>query len=53
MGGAAGVRFLAEARHFSQILIVQTGTGAHPVAYIMGTGGSFPKVKRPGPEADL
>jgi len=26
---------------------VQTGPGAHPASYIMGTG-SFPGVKRPG-----
>jgi hypothetical protein len=27
--------------------LVQTGPGAHPASYIMGTG-SFPGVKRPG-----
>jgi hypothetical protein len=32
--------------------IVQTGSGVHPTSYIMGTGGSFPGVKRQGPEAD-
>jgi hypothetical protein len=32
---------------------VQTGSGAHPASYPMGTGGSFPGGKgRPGREAD-
>jgi hypothetical protein len=31
--------------------VVQNGSGAHP-AYLMGTGGSFPGVKRPGCETD-
>jgi hypothetical protein len=32
---------------------VQTGSGAHPASYPMGTGGSFPGVKaRPGRDAD-
>ena len=30
---------------------VQTGPGAHPVSYTMGTG-SFPEVKRPGRGVD-
>jgi len=30
---------------------VQTGPGAHPVSYTMGTG-SFPGVKRPGRGVD-
>ena len=30
---------------------VQTGSGAHPISYTMGTG-SFPGVKRPGRGAD-
>jgi len=30
---------------------VQTGPGAHPVSYTMGTG-SFPGVKRPGRDVD-
>jgi hypothetical protein len=34
-------------------LCVQTGSGAHPASYIMGTGGSFPGDKaRPGRDAD-
>jgi hypothetical protein len=32
--------------------IVQTGSGVHPTSYKMGTGGSFPGVKRQGREAD-
>jgi hypothetical protein len=32
--------------------IVQTGSGVHPVSYKMGTGSSFPGVKRQGREAD-
>jgi hypothetical protein len=32
--------------------IVQTGSGVHPTSYTMGTRGSFPRVKRPGREAD-
>jgi hypothetical protein len=32
--------------------IVQTGSGVHPISYKMGTGGSFPGVKRQGREAD-
>jgi hypothetical protein len=31
---------------------VQTGPGAHPVSYAMGTGVSFPGVKRPGRGVD-
>jgi hypothetical protein len=32
--------------------VVQTGSGAHPTSYPMGTGGPFPEVKRQGHEAD-
>jgi hypothetical protein len=32
---------------------IQTGSGAHPASYSMGTGGSFPGGKaRPGRDAD-
>jgi hypothetical protein len=31
---------------------VQTGSGAHPASYSIGTGGSFPGRKRQGREAD-
>jgi hypothetical protein len=48
-----GIRSLAEARDFSSILRVQTGSGAHPASYTMGTGGSFPGGKaRPMRNAD-
>jgi hypothetical protein len=33
---------------FSLIHIVQTGSGAHPASYPMGTGGSFPGGKATG-----
>jgi hypothetical protein len=38
----AGVRSPAEADDFASNLCVQTGSGAHPASYTMGTGGSFP-----------
>jgi hypothetical protein len=37
----AGVRSSTEAEDFSSNLCVQTGTGAHPASYTVGTGGSF------------
>jgi hypothetical protein len=38
---------------FSSNLCVQTGSGAHPASYTVGTGGSFPGGKaRPGRDAD-
>jgi hypothetical protein len=41
------------AEDFSSNLCIQTGSGAHPASYIMGTGGSFPGGKeRPGRDAD-
>jgi hypothetical protein len=41
------------AEDFSYCLCVQTGSGAHPVFYPMGTGGPFPGGKaRPGRDAD-
>jgi hypothetical protein len=36
---------------FSLLHIVQTDSGVHPTSYKMGTGGSFPGVKRQGREA--
>jgi hypothetical protein len=36
------VRFPAEAGNFSLHHRVQTGSGAHPASYPMGTRGSFP-----------
>jgi hypothetical protein len=46
------VRFPTRAGNFSLHHCVQNGSGAHPVSYPMGTGGSFLGVKRPGREAD-
>jgi hypothetical protein len=42
----AGVRSPKEAEDFSSNLCVQTCSGAHPASCTMGTGGSFPGVKR-------
>jgi hypothetical protein len=40
-------------RIFPLSLFVQTGSGAHPASYQMGTGGPFSGAKaRPGREAD-
>jgi hypothetical protein len=50
---AIGVRSSAGAKDLSSILCVQTGSGAHPASYTMGTGGPFPGGKaRPGRDAD-
>jgi hypothetical protein len=50
---AIGVRFPAEAKDFSSILCVQTGSGAHPASCPMGTGVPFPRGKaRQGRDAD-
>jgi hypothetical protein len=50
---AIGVRSPAEAKNFSSILCVQTGSGAHPASCPMGTGDPFPGGKaRPGWDAD-
>jgi hypothetical protein len=38
------VLFLAGTR-FVPLHVVQTGSGAHPASYPMGTGGSFPEGK--------
>jgi hypothetical protein len=46
------VRFPVEAGNFYLHHRVENGSGAHPASYPMGTGGSFPGVKRPGREAD-
>jgi len=40
------VRSPAEAEDFSSSLCVQTGSGAQPASYTMGTGGPFPGAKR-------
>jgi hypothetical protein len=48
-----GVRSPTEAEDFSSSLCVQTGSGAHPASYSMGTGGPFPGGRaRPGRDAD-
>jgi hypothetical protein len=39
-------------QEFALLHVVQTGSEAHPTSYPMGTGDSFPRVKRPGCEAD-
>jgi hypothetical protein len=39
---AIGVRSPTGAKYFSSILCVQTGSGAHPASYTMGTGDPFP-----------
>jgi hypothetical protein len=39
-------------KKFLVLHIVQTDSGVHPTSYKMGTGGSFPGVKRQGREAD-
>jgi hypothetical protein len=47
---AVGVPSLCKA--FSLLHVVQTGSGAHPTSYTMGTGGFSPGLKRPGREAN-
>jgi hypothetical protein len=37
---------------FSLLHVAQTGSGAHPASYPMGTGSFSPEVKRPGSETD-
>jgi hypothetical protein len=39
----AGVRFPTEAEDSSCHFCVQTGSGAHPTSYTMGTRGFFPR----------
>jgi hypothetical protein len=52
MGWTVGVRFSADARGFSFLHIMQTGSGGHPSSHTMGTGGYFERVKWPGREAE-
>jgi hypothetical protein len=48
-----GVRSPTRAQDFSSSLCVQTGSGAHPASYPIGTGGRFPGGKvRPERDAD-
>jgi hypothetical protein len=50
---AIAVRSPAGAKDFSSILCIQTGSGAHPASWTIGTGGPFPGGKaRPGCDAD-
>jgi hypothetical protein len=50
---AIEVRPPTETENFSSSPCIQTGSGAHPAFYPMGTGGSFPGGKaRPGRDAD-
>jgi hypothetical protein len=52
-GWTIEVRSPTEAEDFSSSPWVQTGSGAHPASYPMGTGGPFPGGKaRPGRDAD-
>jgi hypothetical protein len=44
----SSVRFPARARNFSLHHRVQTGSGANPASYPMGTRGSFPGDKAAG-----
>jgi hypothetical protein len=43
-----GTRFLGSTIHFSLFRNVQTGSGAHPASYKMGTGSCFPGSKAAG-----
>jgi hypothetical protein len=50
---AIGFRYPAEAKGFSSILCVQTGSEAHSASCTICTGGPFPGAKaRPGRDAD-
>jgi hypothetical protein len=49
--GGAGVR-VPVGKKISLLQLIQTGSGVHPAFYKMGTGGSFPGVKRQGRESD-
>jgi hypothetical protein len=52
-GWTIGVRSPTGAEDFSSSPCVQTGSGAHPASYAMGTGDPFPGGKaRPGRDAD-
>jgi hypothetical protein len=51
-GRGSRVRFPAGAGNFSLHHRVQNGSGAYPASCLMGTGVSFPGVKRPGRVTD-
>jgi hypothetical protein len=40
--GLSGIQFPAGAGNFSLHHLIQSGSGAHPASYPMGTRGSFP-----------
>jgi hypothetical protein len=46
-GQGVGIR-VAAGVNFSPLHVVQTGSGAHPADYLMGTGGTFPGNKAAG-----
>jgi hypothetical protein len=50
--GEFWVRVPTKKKHFFSLQAVQTGSSVHPTLYLMGTGDSFPGVKRPGRETD-
>jgi hypothetical protein len=53
-GWTIGVQSPIGAEDFSSSSCVQTGSGAHPASYSVGTSGPFPGGKaRPGRDADL
>jgi hypothetical protein len=49
----SGIRFPAGTGNVFPFHRVQTGPGAHPTSYPIGTGFSFPGEKEVGREADL
>jgi hypothetical protein len=52
-GTTKGSEFESQGRQeFSLLHVVQTSSGAHPISYLLDTGGSFSGVKRPGREND-
>jgi hypothetical protein len=48
MDYTAGVQFPTGAREFSLLHNIETGSGAHPASYPMGTGNSLPVGKAAG-----
>jgi hypothetical protein len=51
-GRGVGVRSLAGVRDFSLLHSVQTGSGAQPASYAVGTGALSPEVKQSESECD-
>jgi len=50
--GISEVRFLVRERDFPLHQDVQTGSEAHPVSCVVGTGTVFVVIRRPGREGD-